>query len=461
MNTSATSSLLATLYGGSVANTAGSVTGSTTLSPTVAAKVRQALAGQQGNIDALNASLTADQTRLSGLGQLQSALSTFEALAESLSGAGLSTSASASVNGIVTAATTSSAKAGTYKVEVGQLAQGQILTGGAKPTADTALGSGTNATIKLQWGTLADGEFKAAGGSQSIAIDSSNNTLEGIAAAMKKAGVDASVVKGDTGYSLQVKGKDGAAQTLSISVTGDAALKAAIGFDPEHPAAGAMTQVQAAQDAIVTVDGTKITSPTNSLTDAVPGTTLTLAAKGSTTLTVAQDTSQISKNVNTFIEGYNALTERLAALQKGALKGDTALSSVTTQLAQVMRIGGAGSMAQGLAAAGISQDASGKLVLDQTKLDAAVKADPSALAKLFTNEGSGLADKLDKKIDSWTAETGLLSRTETRVTRSLEILTGKQDRMAQALTTQAQALAQLYTIQEQMGGTGTFLDMLG
>ncbi|QGZ42251.1 flagellar hook-associated protein 2 [Pseudoduganella flava] len=459
MDTNATN-ILTSLYGN--ASSTALTASSTGLSPTVAARVQQALAGQKGNIDKLNADLTRDQTRLSGLGQLQSALDAFEMLAESLSGAGMSTSATSSTTGVLTAATSASAKAGTYKLDVTQLAQGQILNSATQLTADAPLGSGTAATVKIQWGAVGDKGFDPdPKRTATINIDSSNNSLDGIAAELKKAGVDASVVKSNNGYALQIRGKDGATENLSISVTGDAALKAAIGFDPEKPTAGGMKQAQAAQDAILTVDGTRITSASNKVENAVPGTTLTLTGKGATTLTVAHDTSQISKNVAAFVQGYNDLSAKLAALQDGPLKNDQALKQVSTQLEGLMRIGSTGSSAETLANAGLTRDRTGKLVLDQTKLDAAIKADPEGIAKLFTNEGRGMADRLEKKVEALTGQSGLVTRAQAQVTRSLDTLTDRREQLAKSLTVQAQALAQLYTMQEQMGGTGTLLDLLG
>lgn len=462
MNTN-TSFLLSSLYGNtSSLGSIGTTTTSSTLSPTVAARIQQALSGQQGNINKLNASLTADQTRLSGLGQLQSALAAFETIAEGLSGAGLATTAASSNKDVLSVATTAAAQVGTYKVNVKQLAQGQILSSGTQLTATTRIGTGTAATVKLDWGTLGDSGFKVdSASSKTLTIDSSNNTLDGIAAALKQQGVDASVVKGDAGYSLQIKGKDGAAQTLRISVTGDASLKAAIGFDPANPTATGMSQAQAAQDALLTVGDKDFSSSTNTVTDALPGATLTLTGKGETEVTVNQDPGQIAKNVANFVDGYNKLTAQLTALQQGPLKGNQALATVTSQLQSLVRVDGAGATAQGLAAAGLSFDSKGTLKLDETKLKAAIEDNPKAVSKLFTDEGKGLADKLDKKIDSLTADRGIVTRTQTQVTRSLDTLETRKDRLAQSLTTQAQALAQLYTMQEQMGGTGSFLDMLG
>jgi flagellar hook-associated protein 2 len=454
----------ATLYGTGAAGMLGgaSVTGSTTLSPTVAARVQQALAGQRGNIDALNASLASTQTRLSGLGQLQGALDAFEALAESLAGAGLSTSASTSSNGVVTASTNAAAKPGRYAVDVRQLAQGQVLDSGAQPAATSAIGSGLAATVTLAWGTVGEEGFQpTAGTSRTITIDSSNNTLEGIAAALKDAGVQATVVRSNGGYALQVNGEEGAAQTLSIGVSGDAALKAAIGFDPDNPHAGGMTQAQAAQDAIVLVGKDEYRGSSNTVADAIAGVTLTLTGKGETRLTISQDSSQIAKNVAAFVKGYNDLAGKLAALEAGALRGDASLSRISAQLTASMRVGGAGMSAQALAGVGLSRDIDGTLVLDDVKLKAAIADDPEEVARLFTNEGSGLADRIDERLGTLTAENGLVRRAQDRTTLDLDRLNDRREVMARTLTLQAQALAQLYTMQEQMGPTGTLLDWLG
>jgi len=462
MNTNA-SNILSSLYGkpaGSTTGMYGGTTGATGgMSPAVAARVQQALQGQKGTIDKLNSSLTQDQTKLSGLGQLQSALAAFGTLADGISGAGLATSATSSGKGVLTPATGAGAKAGTYKVDVRQLAQNQILNSTTLPLADGKLGTGSPATVKIDIGTLtADGFKPDSQAGKTITIDSSNNTLDGIAKALKAAGVDASVVKGEGGYSLQVKGKDGAAQALRIGVTGDAALKAAIGFDPAAPEATGMKQAQAAQDALLTVDGKEIASASNTVGTAIAGTTLTLTGKGATDVTVKQDTSQIGQNVAAFVKGYNDLTARLATLQGGALKGDATLTNVSNQLAQLVRVGGG---ASGLADAGVTQDAKGNLVLDEKKLNAAIAADPEAVTKLFTNEGRGIADKLDKKIDAFSADGGSIARSRKQVTRELDTLTERREKMAKALTVQAQALANLYTMQEQSGGTGSLLDLLG
>ncbi|WP_395407277.1 flagellar filament capping protein FliD [Pseudoduganella sp. UC29_106] len=409
---------------------------STSLSPTVAARVEQALASQKGVVNKLNTSLASSQARLSGLGQLQSALSVFQGIADSLAGTGLSTSASVSTKGVLGAATSASAKAGTYKIEVSQLAQGQILNGAVLASADTKVGTGGAAAIKV--------------GDKTITIDSRNDTLSGIVGALKDAGLDASVVKAGTGYALQVRSASGEANSLKFSVTGDAGVKNLFNN---------LTQSQAAQDAVLTVDGKEVRSADNAVESVIPGVTLNLQGKGKADVAISTDSAQIAKNVSAFVAGFNALGDKLAALQKGDLKGDTALNQAASQLEQLVRTGG-GTSAAKLAEAGLTFEG-GKLQLDEKKLNAAVAADPEGVAKLFTNEGRGIADQLDKKIDALTGSSGVIRREATQVGKEVASLNSKKTQLAQALTVQAQALAQLYTQEEAQGSDSGLLGLPG
>lgn len=416
------SSLLSSLYGNNASYGA-------TPSPTVLARVEQVLSQQKGVIDKLNNSLAGSQAKLSGLGQLQSALGVFQDIAEGLAGAGLSTSATVSTKNVLGAATTGTAAAGSYKIEVSQLAQSQILNGALMESADAKIGTGAPAQIKV--------------GDKTITIDSRNNTLNGIAEALKKEGITASVVKSDKGFALQVQSESGEGKELKFSVSGDAAVKDLF---------GKLSESQKAQDAILTVDGKEIKSKDNTIEDAIKGATLTLQGKGKTDVTIASDNAQIAKNVGAFVAGFNNLSDRLAALQKGELKDDSALKQVTGQLEQLLKTGG-GSSAAKLADAGVTFE-NGKLKLDEKKLDAAIKADPQAVSKLFTNEGKGIADQIDTKIDALTGATGSIRREANQVGKELVSLSNKKNQLAQTLTAQANALAAFYTQQEQQGSSG-------
>lgn len=450
---------------------------STGVSTDVYNRVLQTMAPQANAAAKLNASITKDQTKLSGLGQLQSALANFQQIAAGLTGDGLSTSAASSVKTVLTASSTGAAKAGTYAIDVKQLAQGQFLTSEEFATGtDGKVGSGATTTVKIEFGTTGGEKAFAASttaASQSVTIDSSNNTPQGIAAAFKAAGVDVTVVNGDDGkYSFSVAGKEGAANSMRISVSGDATLKNLLTYDPAGTQKLKLTS--AAQDAILTVDGKEIKSASNSIKDsAIGGATLNLAGKGKSDITITQSSSQIGDNLKAFVSAYNDLNAKMQKLQKGDLKSDTALNQAISQMSTLLKTGGGTVSVTKLAAAGVSQDKDGNLVLDDKKLQAALSADSSAVAKLFTTDDKrGIADLLSSKAAALTSTNSVLTKQTSLTTNEIASLTSKKDSMNKAMTAQASALAALYTAQAQTGagsalnglggkGTGTLFDMLG
>ncbi|KQV59617.1 hypothetical protein ASD07_22545 [Duganella sp. Root336D2] len=425
------------MYGTSLGLGNASVVG--TPSDAVLARVEQTLAPQRGAAAKLNASINLTQARFSGLGQLQSALSVFQDIAESLAGSGLSTRGSSSAGSVLGVATNGKAEIGSHQVKVSQLAQQQILISPEAQGADTRLGTGAPAVIKIGSGDS----------SKTITVDSRNNTLQGIADALKEAGIDASLVRSGTGTALQLRGASGEAGKLNISVAGDATIRSLF---------SQATQTQAAQDAILTVDGKTIKSADNSVESAIAGVTLNLADEGDATVTVARDNSQIGKNVDAFVKGFNALKDRLDNLEKGALRGNPALSQVRTQLDQLVR--SVGGSTDSLANAGLTVDSNGRLKLDSTKLNAAVAADPEALTKLFTNEGRGLADALGSRLESLAGQRSVVSRALAQADREVDTLQSRKSSMAHMLTVQAQALVRLYSQDEQSGGASSLFDIL-
>ncbi|MGK5023842.1 flagellar filament capping protein FliD [Janthinobacterium sp. RB2R34] len=416
----------------------------------VYAKVEKQMLSQNTGVTKLNNNLTRDQTKLSALGQLQSALAKFQGVAQNMGGSGLATSATSSTAGVVSATTNDKAVNGSYAIDVKQLAQGQTLATAAQKASNTAIGTGASAQIKIELGSVDGKQFSAGDGKAiTLTIDSSNNTLEGIAAALKKAGVDASVIKGQDGYTLTMNGKSGFDNSMRISVTGDAAIGNLLTYSPS--ASKGMQQTAAAQDALATVAGKEVKSASNTLGSAIDGVTVELKAKGETNLVVAKDSSQIASNVASFVNAYNELNTKMQSLQDGDLKYDTALKQVSTQMSQVLRTASNGVPVSVLASAGITLGKSGELVMDEKKLKSAIEADPDAVSKLFTNNGKGVADQFGSKIGELTGTSSMITKEVQTVGKEITTLNTKKAELAKALTAQAEALVKLYSAQEQMG----------
>ncbi len=298
-------------------------------------RVSKSLLTQHAGVQKLSAQLVSSQARLSGLGQLQSALASFQSLTQSLAGSGLQTGATASAPAVLSALTTASARPATHAVVVQQLAQAQVLTSKAQKTQDTALGAGGASTIRIETGTRTGNSFVAgATGAKTITLDAGNHTLQGIAAALKAADIDARIVKGATGFSLQVTGQSGGANSMRISVAGDATLQKLLNYAPGG--VQTLSESKQAQDALLTIDGKPVASASNVVTGDIPGVALALAGQGATQVTVARDSAAIAANVGHVVASFNTLSDQLKTLQQGQLRADPALQQAQDQLSQLM-----------------------------------------------------------------------------------------------------------------------------
>ncbi|MES2299043.1 MAG: flagellar filament capping protein FliD [Pseudomonadota bacterium] len=400
------------------------------------ARVSKTLLTQNPSISKLSNELTQDQAQLSGLGQLHSALSDFHAVAQSLGGQGLQTAATPSNGAVLGALTSSAAKPGTHAIEVRQLARAQQLVSAGVKTQDTAIGSGGATIIKVELGTASgNGSFNPGRTVKTVNIDATNNTLQGIAAAFKAAGVDTKVVHSGSSYTLNLTGESGGANSLRISVGGDPALQKLLSY---NPAGGpGLTETAKAQDALLSVDGKQVTSASNIVTGAIGGAALALKAKGATSVVIAQNAGQIATNVGNFVSAYNDLNSKLSTLSHGALRSDGPSAQVGDQLRQIVG-------APALGAIGVTQGSNGALHVDSLKLKNAISADSGAVVKLFSGDGKGITDRIASTIGQVLGTSGSLTRQEGELGRSIAAIAHQKDVLSKALSTQTNSLVQQY-----------------
>jgi len=354
------------------------------------------------------------QTQLSAVGTLKSSLSTFQTALSSLTT--LSNYSAMKASGydtsVLSATVGSSAKAGSYAVNVTQLAQSQVLAAQGQTSTSAAIGSGSSTTISFSFGTVSGGTFSNGqysgstftqngnlpGGS--ITINSSNNTLSGIRDAINSAnlGVSASIVNDGSGspYRLVLTSTAGGSSSeMKISVSGDSTLQSLLSQDP----AGTqnMTEVTTGQNALATVNGIAVQSPTNTLSNVVDGTSFTLAKTGSTTVSVANDPTATTNAVTNFVNGYNALRTQLNNLthidtansaNNGPLAGDVSTKTLINQITDVLGQGVGNGAYQSLGSVGITMNSDGTLALDSSKLSSAIASSPSQVAALFAGTGT-------------------------------------------------------------------------
>ena len=349
------------------------------------------------------------------------------------------------------------AAVGRYQVEVLALASAQKLASGAFAAPSTAVGTG-QLTLSAGNTTL------------TIDIDGSNNTLAGIRDAINaKAGgktVTASIVTGDDGAHLVLNAVDtGIGGALTIATSGGNGGLSALVYDP--PTATTLTQLAAASDARVKVDGFERTGSGNTFTDVITGVSLTLTKAEPGTvreLGIAADPGVQRTAARNFVGAYNAALGAIAGTTAyntttkvgAALNGDSMVRNATRELRDTVSAN-----VTDLKALGISIDKDGTLKLDDATFDAGMLKDPAAAARLFSGGADSLAGKLDATVDRLVNPNGLLdgrSESLTSRTKSLAIQRSALDfRMTQAEARYRTQFTALDLLLSNLQGSSDFL----
>lgn len=345
------------------------------------------------------------QDKISALNQLRGMLTAFQGSVISLESTtsfnAVTTSSSDATVATVSNTTSSGISDATYALNVTQLAQGQrLVTTSGWANTSSVIGGGT---LTFNFGTTSGTTFTANPSKTAATVTiPPNSTLQGIADAVNQAsiGVQASIVNdGINGNRLVYSTADTGAKN-SLKVTADVPGGPLAAFTND-PAGTTMTQLQAAQDAIFTLNGLTIQKSSNTVTDAINGLSFTLKKTATpVTLTVGHDSSSATKQIQSFVDSYNGLNKTLKQVSaydptpvgKGQtrsaqpLNGDPAILSVRSQLRGMFNTvppGLANNAYKVLADVGVTFDSSGTLSLDSGKLQKALNANPTAVAAVF------------------------------------------------------------------------------
>lgn len=357
------------------------------------------------------------QSKLSAYGQEQSALSTLQTAANALALPTAFQAASATVTGGGVAATVTGTPANAnYSVSVTTLAQSQSIASAPLASASTAIDTGTMTIQPGTWSAGNAGFTASTAAPITVTINSTNDTLSGIAAAINSAAngtVNASVVTDSSGSRLVLNSTStGAANGFSVSTspTAPAATTALAQFN-FAPGTLSMTSEQSAADASFSVNGLALTSASNSVSSVISGVTLNLNQAASVSqVQVGTDPKAVTSTVNGFISAYNAfisLTGTLTSYNASSnsasvLTGDSPTRDMVGTLQSILgsQWSTTGTGPSWLAQIGVSVNTDGTLALDSTKFQAALAADPSGVTSMFTAGGTGAAQGFAVQIGS-------------------------------------------------------------
>lgn len=415
-------------------------------------------AAKQGQIDRATKINTAN---ISGIGTLKSLLATFQSTLKSLGSTTTpqftGVSATSANTSALTVTAGNSAVSGTYTVNVTQLAT-------SSKVATAAFAGGASSAVET--GTLTISQ----GGTDYTLDIPADSTLQSVRDAINSkyssSGLTANIVTDSFGSRLVVGStKTGAGNDISLSGIASLAADGSVAM-ASSPTATSSGSLGFAKDAIFTVDGLAMTSPTNKLDNVVSGLSMTLLVEdtGPTVVTVATNADGLKASIQKFVDAYNAVAKAVTALTKpttdaegnsvpAALTGDSLPRSLLAAIRAPLSETGAGDKLTVLSQLGITTNqTTGALDFDSGKFTSALndKQLGGEIQTLFVGE-NGLLERMDNAIKPYTeGKTGVggIGGSEAILTtrsKNLDIIKTKLFEDQQALDRRIETLTAVLT----------------
>ncbi|NGZ95209.1 MAG: hypothetical protein CV089_03580 [Nitrospira sp. WS110] len=323
------------------------------------------------------------------------------------------TTVSVSDSTVLSASASSSGATGTYGVRVVQLAQShQIVSKAAKvvssETADIVsggsatftfqVGSGSNQTVNLgSTATLAD------------LRDQINDLGAGVTASLINTGTEAA-----PSYRLALSSNNTGSDNAITIVADDTDLDLV-----NSSGTGGIDTLSAAQNAEIQIgdqslDPLTIERSSNTITDAIPGLSLTLTkTTGAETVQVSlsQDVNAVKTNIKALATAYNEVvkfinertTYDVTTKQGGVFFNESSARTVIAQLRTALSSSVSGATTYtSVGQIGFRTERDGTITVDDGRLTTALSTNYSAVKALFTNQGAvaGLAQSLVSAVDA-------------------------------------------------------------
>ena len=338
----------------------------------------------QAKIDKCNATISGDGALLSSLATLNTA---FTALENSSSLDTASVQSTDTSSFLATA--TGSAAIGFHSVQVSSVATAQrnISTGYAAGTTVVST-KAFDLTITPTDSTQSDVTLSFSAGATVNAVITAINDAGGTMTAKL------TDVGGTNPYKI-VLSSNSTGSTNGFTITGSSAV---LGF----------SQLAAADDATLTVDGVALTRSTNEITDAITGVTLNVFNKGAaaTYVQVSRDTTQLKSKITTLVAAYNDLQKTLNTVSDpastdtaigGSLLNDSMVRLLRDQVRTMMTETSTspGTSITAFRDMGVTIQVDGTLAIDDTTLQSALDSNFSemvtALSADISNQSASTA----------------------------------------------------------------------
>ncbi|MCR3936896.1 flagellar filament capping protein FliD [Aeromonas caviae] len=250
--------------------------------------------------------------------------------------------------------------------------------------------------------------------------------------------------------------------------------------------ASSLTKTQSASNAEITVDGSPLSSDTNTFDGTIMGLKVTVLRESdkdtdgnvkSNKVDVTTDKDGIKSMIKSFIDGYNTLVSKADALGKrnsivagqsqddgGALAGDSVTRSVVNQMSSILISPSDNSnVFDTIFQLGIKMDNKGVLSLDSEKFDEALDKNFEQVVAIFGGE-KGVAGQLATSLEDYSKTGGLLAQREDSLNSDLRTLAQKEsDATAQLVKYEASLRARyggLDTLLAKMNQSASYLSLI-
>ncbi|MCC6137485.1 MAG: flagellar filament capping protein FliD [Bdellovibrionaceae bacterium] len=339
---------------------------------------------------------------------------------------------------------------GQWKVEVVKLAENSGTLSNIVPTKDQT---------RMGVGYL---KFETPKGSQSVYINDSNNTLQGIAQAIntQDLGVSATVVQdgadGSDGYRLILSSEFyGNNQDVDFPTIYLLDGEADLYFDKERES----------KNGLIKVNGFDVQVVGNKLEDVIPGVTLDLksAKPGKVVdLNLTENYEAIETKLKTFVDSMNGVLTFIQSQNQmnektdtsKTLGGDSALRSVEGRLRQMLQSStfGGGAINR-LSQLGVEFNRSGTLEFKQDKFEKVLKTQPNEILTFLRGDGSpdaGFIGKVKTTIDnSLSSNYGVVSNKKKGLTTQINQIDRNIDNKEKSLATKEDQLRKKFSKMEE------------
>jgi flagellar hook-associated protein 2 len=229
------------------------------------------------------------------------------------------------------------------------------------------------------------------------------------------------------------------------------------------------------KDAVFSIDGMEITSPTNAIKGALGGVSMTLLADNSTsTITVATNTDGLKTSLQSFVDSYNAVVKAIATVTKAtvsdtpdpttgatvtpaALTGDSMPRSILAAMRKELVTGAGGTELSVLSQLGINTgQTDGMLSLDATKFEKAMSTGNlgGQVQQLFsgTDSTNGLLSRMTAALNPYTETGGILDTRTSSLNKQSSDLQNQKTALDLRVATMTATLTAKYNAMDLLVG---------